>query len=84
MKATSSADADDPWFCFVYHEQNKVFTPWGKNSQLKLVPVQLTDARVQPECQLEMNINTTIQVPVEIEKVVYVNLTESLEVPTAC
>jgi len=26
------------WFCFVYHETNRVFTPWGENSQLKLVP----------------------------------------------
>jgi hypothetical protein len=27
----------DPWFCFVYHETDKVFTPWGHNSQLELV-----------------------------------------------
>jgi hypothetical protein len=31
------SDPDDPWFCFVYHETNKVFTPWGENSQLNLV-----------------------------------------------
>ena len=30
-------DLQDPWFCFVYHETNKVFTPWGHNSDLKLV-----------------------------------------------
>ena len=29
--------AHDPWFCFVYHETKKVFTPWGHNSDLKLV-----------------------------------------------
>ncbi|MGB1604803.1 MAG: hypothetical protein ACPIOQ_69365, partial [Promethearchaeia archaeon] len=28
---------DDSWFCFVYHEANEVFTPWGPNSVLKLV-----------------------------------------------
>ena len=27
----------DSWFCFVYHEANEVFTPWGPNSVLKLV-----------------------------------------------
>ena len=32
-----ATDAADPWFCFVYHETDKVFTPWGHNSQLKLV-----------------------------------------------
>ena len=32
-----AADAADPWFCFVYHETDKVFTPWGHNAQLKLV-----------------------------------------------
>ena len=32
-----ATDAADPWFCFVYHETRKVFTPWGHNSQLKLV-----------------------------------------------
>ena len=32
-----ATDIADPWFCFVYHETNKVFTPWGHNSQLKLV-----------------------------------------------
>ena len=26
----------DPSFCWVYHETNKVFTPWGTNSELKL------------------------------------------------
>jgi len=77
-----ATEADDSWFCFVYHEQHQVFTPWGKNSQLKLVPVQLTGARVQTECQPEiMFINTTVQVPVEIEKIVYVNRTELMEVP---
>ena len=30
-------DPLDPWFCFVYHETKKVFTPWGHNSDLKLV-----------------------------------------------
>jgi hypothetical protein len=32
-----ATDPQDPWFCFVYHETNKVFTPWGHNSHLKLV-----------------------------------------------
>ena len=32
-----AADIENPWFCFVYHETQKVFTPWGHNSQLKLV-----------------------------------------------
>ena len=32
-----AADIENPWFCFVYHETRKVFTPWGHNSQLKLV-----------------------------------------------
>ena len=32
-----AADAADPWFCFVYHETDKVFTPWGHNAQLQLV-----------------------------------------------
>ena len=32
-----ATDAADTWFCFVYHETDKVFTPWGHNSQLKLV-----------------------------------------------
>ena len=32
-----AADAANPWFCFVYHETDKVFTPWGHNSQLQLV-----------------------------------------------
>jgi len=27
----------DPWFCWVYHETNEVFTPWGTNSELLLV-----------------------------------------------
>ena len=31
-----ATDLSDPWFCFVYHETNKVFTPWGPNAQLKL------------------------------------------------
>jgi hypothetical protein len=26
----------DPVFCWVYHETNKVFTPWGPNSELLL------------------------------------------------
>ena len=30
-------DPQDSWFCFVYHETNKVFTPWGQNARLKLV-----------------------------------------------
>ena len=32
-----STDPQDSWFCFVYHEANDVFTPWGPNSLLKLV-----------------------------------------------
>ena len=32
-----ATDASDPWFCFVYHETEKVFTPWGENSRLELV-----------------------------------------------
>jgi cysteine-rich repeat protein len=32
-----ATDPQDPWFCFVYHETNEVFTPWGHNSHLKLV-----------------------------------------------
>ena len=32
-----ATDPRDPWFCFVYHETNKVFTPWGQNARLKLV-----------------------------------------------
>jgi hypothetical protein len=31
-----ATDTQNPWFCFVYHETDKVFTPWGHNSQLKL------------------------------------------------
>ncbi len=27
----------DPVFCWVYHENDKVFTPWGPNSELLLV-----------------------------------------------
>jgi len=27
----------DPYFCWVYHEMNKVFTPWGTNGELQLV-----------------------------------------------
>ena len=26
----------DPSYCWVYHERDQVFTPWGKNSELKL------------------------------------------------
>ena len=26
----------DPVFCWVYHEVNKVFTPWGPNSEILL------------------------------------------------
>ena len=26
----------DPSYCWVYHETNRVFTPWGKNSELNL------------------------------------------------
>jgi len=29
----------DPWFCWVYHETNKIFTPWGTNSKLRLIQV---------------------------------------------
>jgi hypothetical protein len=32
-----AVNPDDPWFCFVYHETNKTFSPWGENSRLKLV-----------------------------------------------
>ena len=32
-----ATDDSDPWFCFVYHETEKVFTPWGENSRLELV-----------------------------------------------
>jgi len=34
-----AVEPDDPWMCFVYHETDKVFTPWGENSRLKLVRV---------------------------------------------
>jgi hypothetical protein len=34
-----AVEPTNPWFCFVYHETNQVFTPWGENNQLKLVPV---------------------------------------------
>ena len=27
----------DPYFCWVYHEADKVFTHWGTNGELKLV-----------------------------------------------
>ena len=30
-----ATDITGPWFCFVYHETNKVFTPWGHNSQAR-------------------------------------------------
>ncbi|EKX36833.1 hypothetical protein GUITHDRAFT_116999 [Guillardia theta CCMP2712] len=30
-------DALNPFFCFVYDEDNRVFVPWGSNSELKLV-----------------------------------------------
>ena len=33
-------DHDNPWFCFVYHETAKLFTPWGENSKLQLVRVR--------------------------------------------
>ena len=39
-----AADASDPWFCFVYHETEKVFTPWGENSKLQLVKSSGTQA----------------------------------------
>ena len=26
--------AKDSWFCWVYHEKEKVFTPWAPNGQL--------------------------------------------------
>ena len=29
----------DPYFCWVYHETNKIFTPWGTNSELGLVKI---------------------------------------------
>ena len=29
----------DPVFCWVYHETEKVFTPWGTNSELLLITV---------------------------------------------
>ena len=32
-----STDPQDSWFCFVYHEPNGVFIPWGPNSLLKLL-----------------------------------------------
>ena len=31
---------NDSWFCFVYHETDEVFTPWGENARLKLVKVE--------------------------------------------
>jgi len=33
------AEGDNPFFCFVYDEDNKVFVPWGPNAELKLVPI---------------------------------------------
>ena len=38
-----AADANDPWFCFVYHETEKVFTPWGENAGLELVKSSRTE-----------------------------------------
>ena len=32
-----ATNAKNPWFCFVYDESNKSFTPWGENEQLELV-----------------------------------------------
>ena len=29
----------DPWFCFVYDEEQRAFTPWGVNSELGLVRI---------------------------------------------
>jgi len=31
------APCGDPQYCWVYHETNKVFTPWGTNGELRLV-----------------------------------------------
>ena len=28
----------DPHYCWVYHETDKVFMPWGTNTELGLVP----------------------------------------------
>ena len=41
-----AADTNNPWFCFVYHETAKVFTPWGENAQLQLVRVQGQDCPI--------------------------------------
>ena len=38
-----ATDAIDPWFCFVYHETEKVFTPWGENAGLELVKSSRTE-----------------------------------------
>ena len=27
----------DPWFCWVFHETLMVFTPWGPNSEVRLI-----------------------------------------------
>ena len=51
-----AVDPTNPWFCFVYHETNQVFTPWGENNQLKLVGprgcecVQLTVQGQEAHC----------------------------------
>ena len=42
-----ATDAADPWFCFVYHETRKVFTPWGHNSELNLVSPAPCDCNCQ-------------------------------------
>eukprot|EP00960_Hanusia_phi_P034221 750928-Hanusia_phi.AAC.2 len=36
-KNHSCAAADDPYFCFVYHEVNQTFLPWGPNKDLSLL-----------------------------------------------
>jgi len=43
-----AVDPDDLWMCFVYHETDKVFTPWGENSRLKLIQIKGKDC---PACQ---------------------------------
>jgi hypothetical protein len=38
----------DPVFCWVYHETNKVFTPWGPNSELLLSSWEHTRTDTSP------------------------------------
>ena len=32
--------ASDSWFCWVYHEKEKFFTPWAPNAHLRLLKLK--------------------------------------------